>query len=77
MNDWEIKRFLCLVLVVQLTLWGLVCIEGVGFKAPILRQLVGFIYLTFIPRFLILRVLRIHYIGSVETLLYAVGLSHP
>jgi uncharacterized membrane protein len=75
MNDWEIRKFLSIVLAVQLALWGLICIEAVGFKVSILRQLVGFIYLTFIPGLLILRVLRLHRLGSVEALLYAVGLS--
>lgn len=75
MNDWEIKKFIRIVLAVQLTLWSLICIEAIGFKVPILRPLVGFLYLTFIPGFLILRVLKIHGLGSVETLLYAVGLS--
>ena len=75
MNDWEIRKFFSVVLAIQLTLWVLICIEGVGFKVPILRQLFGFIYLTIIPGFLILRALRIHYTRSVETLLYAVGLS--
>jgi uncharacterized membrane protein len=75
MNDWEIKRFLNTVLVVQFTLWGLIYIETIGFKVPILRQVVGFIYLIFIPGFLILRVLRLHRLGNVEVLLYATGLS--
>lgn len=74
-NDWGIKKFLSLVLAIQIALWFLIGIEALGFEIPILRQLIGFIYLTFIPGFLILRVLKLHKLGSVETLVYAVGLS--
>ncbi len=42
---------------------------------PIISQLIGFIYLTFIPGYLILRILKIHQIGSTKSLLFAVGLS--
>lgn len=75
MNDWKIKKFLSTVLAFQLTLWGLICMDAIGFKVPILRPLVGFIYLTFIPGLLILRVLRLHRLDSIEALLYAVGIS--
>ena len=42
---------------------------------PIISPLIVFFYLTFIPGYLILRILRIHELGSVTSLLYAVGLS--
>jgi len=54
---------------------GLVGLGALGFDIPILRQAVGFVFLTFIPGMLILRILRIHNITIVESLLYAVGLS--
>jgi uncharacterized membrane protein len=75
LNDWELKKLLGVVLTTQLTLVGLIFLESSGFEIPIIRPLVGFVYLTFIPGFLILRVLRIHNLGSAESILYAVGLS--
>ncbi|MEN4006580.1 MAG: DUF2206 domain-containing protein [Methanobacteriaceae archaeon] len=42
---------------------------------PIMTPLITFIYLTFIPGFLILRVFRIHKLSNIETILCAVGLS--
>jgi len=75
MNNWEIKKFLYLVLAIQLAVLGLVGLVALGFDIPVLRQLVGFIYLTFIPGLLILRMLRIHNLGTAETLLYSTGLS--
>lgn len=53
----------------------LILIAVKGVDVPGIRELVGFIYLTFIPGLLILRILRIRNLGYVETLLYSVGLS--
>ena len=75
MNDWKIKKFLKVVLAIQLALWSLIGLDAVGIQIPILRQLIAFIYLTFIPGILILRILKLHKLGNIETLLYSVGLS--
>ena len=75
MNDWEIRKFLKVVFAIQLAMWGLIGLDAVGLQIPILRQLVGFIYLAFIPGILILRILKLHKLGNIETLLYTVGLS--
>jgi len=74
-NDWEIKKFLRVVLTVQLAMLGLIGLAVFGFDIPILRQIVGFIYLTFTPGIIILRILKLHKLGTVKTLLYSVGLS--
>jgi len=75
MNDWEIKKFLKVVLAIQLAVWGVIGLDAIGLQIPILRQLISFIYLTFIPGILILRILKLHKLGNIETLLYSVGLS--
>jgi uncharacterized membrane protein len=75
MNDWEIGKFLKAVLAIQLAMWGVVGLDVMGLKIPILREFVGFFYLTFIPGIVILRVLKLHKLGNIETLLYTVGLS--
>jgi len=74
-NDWPIKKCLGLSLVILLATLGLIGLAGAGFDVPGLRQIVGFILLTFIPGILILRILRIHEVGIIESLLYSVGLS--
>ncbi|MDP7416005.1 MAG: DUF2206 domain-containing protein [Dehalococcoidales bacterium] len=74
-NDWPIKKCLGLSLIILLAILGLTGLAGVGFDVPGLRQMVGFILLTFIPGVLILRILRIHDVGMIESLLYSVGLS--
>ena len=75
MNDWEIKKFLKIVLAIQLAVWGVISLDAAGLQIPILRQLIGFIYLAFIPGIILLRILKLHKLGSIETLLYTVGLS--
>jgi uncharacterized membrane protein len=62
-NNWEIKECLRLALAILLAAVGLVGLGASGFDIPILRQIVGFIFLTFVPGIFILRILRIHNIG--------------
>jgi len=75
MNDWGIKKFLTVVTAVQLAMWGVIGLDAMGLKIPILREFVGFIYLTFIPGIILLRFLKLHKLSNIETLLYTVGLS--
>ena len=49
MNDWDIKEILIVVVSIQLGLLGSIGLGFVGFDIPILRQILGFIYLIFIP----------------------------
>jgi uncharacterized membrane protein len=74
-SDWEIKKFLKFVLLVQLALWAAIGASAIGFGIPILRPIIGFVYLAFIPGVTLLRILRIHDLNVQETLLYSVGLS--
>ena len=75
MNDWEINKFLKVVLAVQLAIWGVIGLDALDLQIPIVRQLIGFVYLTFIPGIIILRNLKLHKLGNIETILYTVGLS--
>lgn len=74
-NDWAIKDCLLLSLAVLLANLGLVGLAASGYDIPVLRQIVGFLFLAFIPGVLILRILKIHNISAIESLLYSVGLS--
>lgn len=74
-NNWNIKKFLMVILSIQFAVWGLVGLDAIDIHIPLLRQLICFIYLTFVPGILILRVLRQHELGNIETVLYTVGLS--
>ncbi len=74
-NDWQINKCLRSSLAILLAILGLIGLASLGFDVPGLRQVVGFIFVTFIPGILILRILRIHNINTVESLAYSVGLS--
>lgn len=63
-------KFINVILIIHLMLYLLI-ILGI----PLLRQIIGFIYLTFIPGFIILRVLKLDKITITETILFSVGLS--
>jgi uncharacterized membrane protein len=75
MNDWHIKSFFLLIFSIQIFFLVLVGLDSIKIHIPILRPLISFIILSFIPGVLILRILKIHEIGSVKTVLYSVGLS--
>jgi len=75
MNDWNIEKYLKVVILIHLILWGTIGLDAIGFGIPAMRQLIGFIYLLFIPGITILRTLELHKLGNIETLLYTVGLS--
>ena len=75
MNDWEIKRFLKFVIFLQVLLWLSIGLELIGLNTNLLRPILALIFILLINGVLILRILRIHRIGSIKTLLYSVGLS--
>ncbi|MEN4069246.1 MAG: DUF2206 domain-containing protein [Methanobacterium sp.] len=75
MINWEINKFVRLVIAIQLAMLGLIGLAFFGYDISVLRQIIGFIYLTFIPGLLLLRILRLYRLGTIETLLYSVGLS--
>lgn len=70
-----IKRLLYIVIVIQLAMLGLVGLSALGYDIPILRPIIGFIYLTFIPGLLIIKILRLYKLNLIEIILYSVGLS--
>lgn len=75
MNDWKSRNFFIVVISIQLSMWGLFSLNSLGLWIPLLRQVVGFIYLVFIPGVLILRILKLHNLGRIRSFLFTVGLS--
>ena len=71
-NDWKITNFLLITTTIALAVLIMV---STNFVVPGLRQVVGFLFLAFVPGFIILRILKIHNISMTEALLYSVGLS--
>jgi len=75
LNDWPINKFVWLILIIQLSLFVLIGLDLTGINIPILRAAIGFIYLSYIPGIIILRIFRLHKLSSIETLLYSISLS--
>lgn len=75
MNNWDIKRFLKVILLFQIALFAFIIIEYAGIQIPMLRQITAFIYLTFIPGYLILRILKMHELTTIKIILYSSGIS--
>lgn len=74
-NRLNVKTLLSMVMAIQFSILGLIGINELGFQIPILRQFVGFVYLTFIPGLLLIRVLKLDNLNTLDVLLYSVGLS--
>jgi len=73
--DWRLKTslwFAALTTVLQLVL---VILGSWDIFIPVLNQVTGFIFITFVPGILLLRILRVHGINTVEAIAYAAGLS--
>jgi len=75
MINCEIKKCLLLSFAILLADLGLVGLVSLGLDIPGVRQIVGFIFLTFIPGILILRILKIYNMNAIENIVYSAGLS--
>ncbi|MFX1535500.1 MAG: DUF2206 domain-containing protein [Promethearchaeota archaeon] len=64
------KSLIITILLLQFTLY----VTAI-FDIPIARQFVGFIYFTFVPGFVIVKLLKLEKLDGVETFLFSVGLS--
>ena len=47
----------------------------VFFDVPVARQVIGFVYFTFVPGFIIIKLLKLDELDRLETILFSVGLS--
>lgn len=75
LNDWPIKKFIQIVLGLLTLVWGVIALDNLIIPLPIIRQLIVFVFLTFIPGFVILRCMKLHSREPIPTLLYTIGLS--
>jgi len=75
MNNWEIKKFFIAIFCLQFALWGIIGLDLLGFHILLLRQLIGFIYLAFVPGMIIIRIFKLHELSNLKFIVYSVGLS--
>ena len=66
---------LLIIISLQLALVGSIGFDELGLSVPLLREVIGFVYLTFVPGFLIFTIFKVNHENATETLLYSVGLS--
>lgn len=69
-TKWIKREFLMVIIFLQLMVY-----ITVFFDIPIARQVLGFVYFTFIPGFVIVKLLKLNELDGVETVLLSVGLS--
>jgi uncharacterized membrane protein len=74
-NDLPIKRFLILFISIQILLICLLGLGALGINIPFITQVIGLVYALFIPGIIILRILRLHQLGTNRTIIYSVGIS--
>jgi len=74
-NHLKISKFLMIIAIIQILVISLITLDLFGYGIPFLRYVIAFIYLTFIPGILILRLLHLENINILETILYSAGLS--
>ena len=73
--NFETKNILKIALVSQLAVFVVIGLDFTGLNVPILRQVICFIYLVFIPGILALRILGLHKMYTIEIFLYSIGIS--
>ena len=64
------KKLLEATLIIQLAAFIVIFLD-----IPFLRQVIGFIYLSFLPGFLILKTIKLDKMSPIETILFSAGLS--
>ena len=75
LNDWRIRNYFIAILGLQLGLLFIQLLGSMDSRILFLQAILGFVFFSFIPGIIVLRILKIHNVSTPETLLYAVGLS--
>lgn len=75
LNNINVRFFLILFLSIQLGIWGCVGLNFLGFKIPVIREFLSFIYIFILPGMIILKILKIYNISNISNLIYSLGLS--
>ncbi|BDZ69004.1 DUF2206 domain-containing protein [Methanobacterium ferruginis] len=75
MNDWSFGIFNIFIITILTALISIQILDLFGINISYLSSILGFFVITFIPGFIILRILRLHYLGTIKTILFSVGLS--
>ena len=66
LNDLKFKKFAIYSISILLAYNSSIVLEYMGINILFLRQITGFLFLTFIPGYTSLRILKIHKIGGIK-----------
>lgn len=69
------NKLIIFTIVINITMISLIMIDFFDYNFPIVRQVVGFIYLTFFPGFLIFRLFKYRGQNDITVILFSIGLS--
>jgi uncharacterized membrane protein len=72
---WNIRKFLAVVLSIQIGLWCVIALEAFNITLPLARPVLGFLYVIVIPGSMALRLLNLRRLTGIELLTYSIGLS--
>lgn len=75
LNDWPINKFVEVIIFTQILFTLSFFISSFNIAFGVLQGATGFILLTFIPGFIILRIFKLHMLDTIKTVLFALGLS--
>lgn len=70
LTSWKLRDLSTIIIFLQLIVYA-----TVFFDVPVARQVIGFLYFTFIPGFIIIKLLKLDEFDGLETILFSVGLS--
>lgn len=73
--DWDLKSLIFIIMALQTIYLTKFLYAFSGVNLSLITGVIGFLSITFIPGVLILRVLHVHNLSSIESVLYTTGLS--
>lgn len=71
----KIKKFLMIIFLIQMSLLASVYIDSSLTYIPLIRGLISFTYLCFVPGALIIRTIKLRNLSNIESFLYTIGTS--
>lgn len=74
-DNYDTKKFLIVIFSIQIALIGSIALDFLNLPIPILRQVIGFAYLTFVPGIVIHRAFKLQKLNNLESFICIIGLS--
>lgn len=76
-NKMQRQKYCSIYLIILLhcIFWGSICLSFIGLEITLLQQISGYIYLTFIPGYLIMRIINFKSLEIIDLMLFSVGFS--